>query len=249
MAGHSKWANIRFRKAAQDARRGKMFTKLIREITVSARHGGGDVTANPRLRAAVDKALTNNMSRDTIDRAIQRGTGELEGVEYSEVRYEGYAPGGVAVLVECATDNRNRTVSEVRHAFSKHGGNLGTDGSVAYLFRRCGSLEFPPGCDEERIMEIAISGGADDVVTDESGYTEVITVPEAFDQVRESFASANLEPESAGLVYRPATETPLAGEDAEKVMRLLEALEDLDDVQEVFTNANFPEEEELARTG
>ncbi|MEA3291648.1 MAG: YebC/PmpR family DNA-binding transcriptional regulator, partial [Pseudomonadota bacterium] len=180
MAGHSKWANIKFRKAAQDAKRGKVFTKLIREITVASREGGGDPDANPRLRTAVDKALAANMTRDTIDRAVQRGTGEIEGATIEEVRYEGYGPNGVAVLVECATDNRNRTVSEVRHAFSKAGGNLGTDGSVAYLFTKIGSIVLPAGSDEEQIMEIALEAGAEDIEADDDGVVEVITTPEAF---------------------------------------------------------------------
>ncbi len=242
MAGHSKWANIRFRKAAQDAKRGKLFTKLIREITVSARTSGGDPDANPRLRAAVDKALAANMGRDTIDRAIKRGTGELEGVNYEEVRYEGYASGGAAVLVECATDNRNRTVSEVRHVFSKHGGNLGTDGSVAYLFTKVGTLVFSAGSDEEKIMEAAIEAGADDIRTDDDGSIEVVTTPENFEAVKSELVGNGLEPELAEVGQRPANETPVEGEEAEKVLRLLDALEELDDVQDVFTNASFPTE-------
>ncbi len=215
MAGHSKWANIKFRKAAQDAKRGKLFTKFIREITVAARAGGGDVTSNPRLRAATDKALGANMTRDTVDRAIKRGTGELDGVSYEEVRYEGYAPSGVAVLVECTTDNRNRTVSEVRHAFTKYGGNLGSEGSVAYLFDKVGLLIFP---------------------------VEVITEPEKLNFVTDQMFAAGLVSELAEVVQRPTSETELAGEDAEKVMLLINALEDLDDVQDVFTNASFPED-------
>ena len=240
MAGHSKWANIKFRKAAQDAKRGKVFTKLIKEITVAARIGGSDSDANPRLRAAIDKALGANMTRDTIERAVKRGAGELEGADIEEIRYEGYGPGGIAVLVETATDNRNRTVSEVRHAFSKYGGNLGTDGSVAYLFNRIGSIVFSGDHDEENIMEIALESGADDVESDD-GVIEVVTPPEAFHQVEQAFKEAGIEPEMSELIQRPSTETELAGEEAEKIIRLIDALEDLDDVQDVFTNASFVE--------
>jgi YebC/PmpR family DNA-binding regulatory protein len=239
MAGHSKWANIKFRKAAQDAKRGKLFTKLIREITVSARAGGGDADANPRLRTAIDKALAANMTRDTIDRAISRGTGDNEGADYEEVRYEGYGPGGIAVLVECTTDNRNRTVSEVRHAFSKNGGNLGTDGSVAYLFTKTGLFVFAPGSDEEKIMEEAIAAGAEDVEVNDDGSIEVLATPEEFEGVKSAFKDAGLEPEVAEIVQRPATETELSGEDADTIEKLIEMLEDLDDVQEVYTNAVF----------
>ena len=246
MAGHSKWANIKFRKAAQDAKRGKLFTKLIREITVSARQGGGDADANPRLRAAIDKALSNNMTRDTIERAIMRGTGEGDGADIEEIRYEGYAPAGVAILVECATDNRNRTVSEVRHAFTKYGGNLGTDGSVAYLFNKVGTIVFGPGVDEEKIMEIAIESGADDVLTDEDGSIEVLTQPDAFSNVNDAIKAANLSAVDADIVQRPSTEVELDKEDAEKVMKLVDALEDLDDVQDVFTNASFPDDMDVA---
>ena len=242
MAGHSKWANIKFRKAAQDSKRGKLFTKLIREITVSARQGGGDVDANPRLRAAIDKALSNNMTRDTIERAIMRGTGEGDGADIEEIRYEGYAPAGVAILVECATDNRNRTVGEVRHAFTKFGGNLGTDGSVAYLFNKVGTIIFEPGVDEEKVMEIAIESGADDVLTDEDGSIEVLTQPEVFSDVNDAIKAAELEAVDADIVQRPATEVELDKDDAEKVMKLVDALEDLDDVQDVFTNASFPDD-------
>ncbi len=241
MAGHSKWANIRFRKAAQDAKRGKLFTRLIREITVSAREGGGDPAANPRLRAAVDKALTANMTKDNVERAIKRGTGELEGVNYEEVRYEGYAPGGTAVLIECTTDNRNRTVSEVRHAFSKHGGNLGTDGSVAYLFNKIGVISFPTGSDEDRVMEIAIDAGAEDVSSDEDGAVEVVTSPDTLHTVCDAFAQAGIEPESADVIQRASTEVSLSEPEGEKVLKLLDALEELDDVQDVYTNADFPE--------
>ena len=242
MAGHSKWANIKFRKAAQDAKRGKLFTKLIREITVAARAGGGDSASNPRLRAAVEKALAGNMTRDTVDRAIKRGTGELEGVSYEEVRYEGYAHGGVAVLVDCTTDNRNRTVGEVRHLFSKHGGNLGTEGSVAYLFSKIGLFVFTTTADEEAVMEVVVAAGAEEVETAPDGSIEVITTPELFDTVRAALAQERLEPEIAQIVQRPATETELEGDDAQKVVSLVDALEEMDDVQDVFTNASFPEE-------
>jgi YebC/PmpR family DNA-binding regulatory protein len=240
MAGHSKWANIRFRKAAQDAKRGKLFTKLIREITVAARAGGGELDSNPTLRAAVDKALSANMNKDSIERAIKRGTGELDGVHYDEIRYEGYAPGGVAVLVECATDNRNRTVSEVRHAFTKHGGNLGAEGSVAYLFNRVGVIAFPPGTNEERIMEVAIESGAEDIVSDD-GVTEVITAVTNFHAVREALLAAGLKPESADIVQRAASEVPLDDDHGSKLLKLLDALEDLDDVQNVYSNADLPD--------
>ncbi len=242
MAGHSKWANIKFRKAAQDAKRGKLFTKLIREITVAARAGGGDSASNSRLRTAVEKALAGNMTRDTVDRAIKRGTGELEGLSYEEVRYEGYAHGGVAVLVDCTTDNRNRTVGEVRHLFSKHGGNLGTEGSVAYLFSKIGLFVFAPTADEEAVMEVVVAAGAEEVETALDGSIEVITTPELFDTVRAALARQGLEPEIAQVVQRPATETELEGDDAQKVVSLVDALEEMDDVQDVFTNASFPEE-------
>ncbi|MDX5151798.1 MAG: YebC/PmpR family DNA-binding transcriptional regulator [Acidiferrobacterales bacterium] len=242
MAGHSKWANIRFRKGAQDAKRGKLFTKLIREITVAAKMGGGDPASNPRLRSAVDKALGQNMTKDKIEQAIKKGTGELEGVNYEDVRYEGYGPAGVAILVECATDNRNRTVSEVRHAFSKHGGNLGTDGSVAYLFNKTGVLYFPAGSDEDVIMEAALEAGAEDVVVDDDGSIEVLTSPEDFAGVCDNMTAADQKPESAQIEQRATTTAPLSGDDAEKLLRLLDTLEDLDDVQEVFSNADFPDE-------
>ncbi len=241
MAGHSKWANIRFRKAAQDAKRGKLFTRLIREITVSARAGGGDPDANPRLRAAIDKALTANMTKDNVERAIKRGAGELEGVNYEEVRYEGYAPGGTAVLIECTTDNRNRTVSEVRHAFSKHGGNLGTDGSVAYLFTKLGLITFPSGSDEDHIMEIAIDAGAEDVSSDADGTIEVVTSADTLHTVCAAFAKAEMQPDSADVIQRASTEVSLSETEGEKVLKLLDALEELDDVQDVYTNADFPD--------
>ncbi len=238
MAGHSKWANIKFRKAAQDARRGKIFTKLIKEITVSARLGGGDSDSNPRLRAAIDKALAGNMTRDTINRAVKRGSGALEGDDIVEVRYEGYGPKGVAVLVECATDNKNRTVSEVRHAFTKHGGNFGTDGSVAWLFSKVGSIVFSNGEDEEEIMGVALEAGAEDIES-EDGIIEVVTLPEDFHEAQQAMKEAGLRAEMAELIQRPSIEIEVQGEDVEKVMNLINALEDLDDVQDVFTNARF----------
>ena len=242
MAGHSKWANIKHRKAAQDAKRGKVFTKLIREITVSARVGGADAGSNPRLRTAIDKALAENMTKDTIERAIKRGAGDMDGDNYEEIRYEGYAPGGVAVMVDCLTDNRNRTVSDVRHAFSKCGGNLGTDGSVAYLFSKQGVLSYPPGSDEEQLLEVALEAGADDVVSSTDGSIDVITTPEAFSTVLEALQSAALPPEMAEVTQRPANSVDLGLEDAQKVMRLVEMLEDLDDVQSVYSNADFSDE-------
>ncbi len=238
MAGHSKWANIKFRKAAQDAKRGKIFTKLIKEITVSARLGGGDPDSNPRLRAAIDKALAGNMTWDTINRAVKRGSGALEGDDIVEIRYEGYGPKGVAVLVECATDNKNRTVSEVRHAFTKHGGNLGTDGSVAWLFSKIGSIVFSSGEDEEEIMGVALEAGAEDIES-EDGIIEVVTLPEDFHEVQQAMKEAGLRAEMAELIQRPSIEIEVQEEDVEKVMKLINALEDLDDVQDVFTNASF----------
>ena len=243
MAGHSKWANIKHRKAAQDKKRGKIYTKLIREITVAARSGGGgDPSANPRLRLAVDKALGANMNKDTIDRAIKRGTGEGDDTNYEEVRYEGYGPGGTAVMVDCMTDNRNRTVSEVRHAFTKSGGNLGTDGSVAFMFDRIGMLTYPAGSDEDAIMEAALEAGAEDVDTNDDGSIEVTTSYESFMEVKDAMTTAGLEPEHAEIIEKPTTETVVSEEDAEKVMRLIDTLEDLDDVQDVHTNADFPDE-------
>jgi YebC/PmpR family DNA-binding regulatory protein len=243
MAGHSKWANIKHRKAAQDKKRGKIYTKLIREITVAARSGGGgDPSANPRLRLAMDKALGANMSKDTIERAIKRGTGEGDDANYEEVRYEGYGPGGTAVMVDCMTDNRNRTVSEVRHAFTKSGGNLGTDGSVAYLFNRLGMLTYPAGSDEDAIMEAALEAGAEDVATNDDGSIEVLTGFEDFMTVKDAMEAAGLKPEHAEIIEKPTTDTVVSEEDAEKIMRLIDMLEDLDDVQEVHTNADFTED-------
>jgi len=242
MAGHSKWANIQHRKGRQDAKRGKLFTKLIREITVSARMGGGDPGGNPRLRAAIDKGLGANMPKDTIERAIKRGSGAGEGDNYEQIRYEGYGPGGVAVMVDCLTDNRNRTVSEVRHAFSKCGGNLGTDGSVAYLFSRVGLLSYPTGSDEDKIMEVALEAGADDVVGNDDGSVDVITAADSFVDVKEAMVAAGLTPEVAEVTERPATNVDLGLDDAEKVMRMVDMLEDLDDVQGVYSNADFSDE-------
>lgn len=241
MAGHSKWANIKHRKAAQDAKRGKVFTKHIREITVAAREGGGEVQDNPRLRIAVDKALGANMTRDTIDRAIKRGTGDLEGVSYEDIRYEGYAPAGIAVLVECSTDNRNRTVAEVRHAFSKYNGNMGTEGSVAYMFQRIGIITLPAGTDEEAVMELVLDAGAQDIETLEDTTVEIQCPPEVFNQVVNILIEAGLEPESSEVIQKADNEISLTVEDAEKVIKLIDALEDLDDVQDVFTNADFPD--------
>ncbi len=248
MAGHSKWANIKHRKAAQDAKRGKIFTKLIRELVVAAKMGGGNVDDNPRLRAAVDKALGANMTRDTINRAIARGAGGDDEANMDEITYEGYGPGGVAVLVECLSDNRNRTVSEVRHAFSKHGGNLGTDGSVAYLFERKGQIFFGEGADEEAIMEAALEAGAEDVVSNDDGSIEVLTDWTEFMAVKDALDAAGLKPEGGevAMIASMQAELDLAG--AEKVLKLVDRLEDLDDVQNVYTNADISAEimEQLA---
>ncbi|GAA4496235.1 YebC/PmpR family DNA-binding transcriptional regulator [Pseudaeromonas paramecii] len=241
MAGHSKWANIKHRKAAQDAKRGKIFTKLIREITTAARIGDPDPSANPRLRAAVAEALSNNMTRDTINRAIQRGAGGGEGAELETIIYEGYGPAGTAVMVECMTDNRNRTVSEVRHAFSKCGGNLGTDGSVSYLFTKKGLIAFANG-NEDQIMELAIEAGADDVVADVDGSIEVYTTPNEFGAVLDALEGAGLKPESASVTMIASTEADLDAETAPKLLRLIDMLEDLDDVQEVYHNGAISDE-------
>lgn len=242
MAGHSKWHNIQHRKGAQDAKRGKIFTKLIREITVAAKMGGGDAAANPRLRAAVDKALGANMTRDTIDRAVKRGSGDVDGENFDEIRYEGYGPGGVAVMVDCLTDNRNRTVSEVRHAFTKHGGNLGTDGSVSYLFTKSGVLVYPAGSDEDAIMDAALEAGAEDVVADEDGVIEVLTDEASYMDVKQSMVDADLAPESSDLTQRASTMCEMDLDGAEKLMKLVDRLEDLDDVQNVYSNADISEE-------
>lgn len=239
MAGHSKWANIKHRKAAQDAKRGKIFTRLIREIVVAARQGGGDPETNPRLRAAIDKALSNNMKKDTIDTAVKRGSGDLEGDNVEELSYEGYGPGGVAIFVETMTDNRNRTVSEVRYAFSKHNGNLGTDGSVAYLFNKRGVLSFSAETDEEALMEGALEAGAEDIVTNDDGSFDVFTTPEDFGAVKDALEQAGLSPLHAEVSFIPETRSQLDEGDAEKFLKLIDALEELDDVQEVYHNADI----------
>jgi YebC/PmpR family DNA-binding regulatory protein len=242
MAGHSKWANIQHRKSRVDAKRGKIFTRCNRELTVAAREGGGDPDSNPRLRLAIQKANAANMPKDTIERTIKKATGELEGVTYEEVRYEGYATGGVAVMIDCLTDNRNRTVAAVRHAFSKHGGNLGTDGSVAYLFTKMGVLNFPPGTPEEAIMEIALEAGADDVVTEEGGSIEVQTSPEDYHAVLAAMEAGGYEPANSEVTMRASTEVELDVEAGQKVLRLLDVLEDLDDAQDVYSNDDIPDE-------
>jgi len=241
MAGHSKWANIKHKKAATDAKRGKIWTRLIKEITVAARMGGGDIAANPRLRLAVDKAADANMPKENVTRAIQRGSGGLEGVNYEEVRYEGYGIGGAAIIVDCMTDNRVRTVAEVRHAFNKHGGNMGTEGSVAFMFQHCGQFRFAPGVNEDKLMEAALEAGADDVVQDEEGGFEVLCDPFAFANVKEALEKAGFKAEVAEIIMKPATETVFSGEDGLKMQKILDALENLDDVQEVYTNALIEE--------
>ena len=242
MAGHSKWANIKHRKASQDAKRGKLFTKFIRELTVAAKMGGPDTDSNPRLRDAVSKALSANMTRDTVDRAIKRGAGATDSDNFDEVRYEGYGTGGVAVLVDCLTDNINRTVSEVRHAFSKSGGNLGTDGSVAYLFTKTGVISYSAETDEDTVMEQAIESGAEDVITNDDGSIEVITTPETFTDVKEALIAGGLEPQHADIEMKASTSVEMDLDGAEKIMRLIDMLEDLDDVQNVYSNADFSEE-------
>ena len=237
MAGHSKWANIKHRKAASDAKRGKIFSRLIREITVAAKMGGSDPSANPRLRLAVDKAMDNNIPKDTIERAAKRGAGETEGVNYEQVRYEGYGVHGAAVIVDCLSDNRTRTVADVRHAFTKHGGNLGTDGSVAFLFKHCGQIVFAPGTDENRLMDVALDAGAEDIIDNDDGSIEVVTSPSDFVSVREALAKAGLKPDFAEITMKPTTEVALAGDDAARMQKLLDDLESLDDVQDVYTNA------------
>lgn len=242
MAGHSKWANIQHRKGAQDKKRGKLFTKLIREITVAARMGGGDIAANPRLRLAVDRAKAKSMPKDNIERAIKKGSGDMDGADFQEIRYEGYGPGGTAVMVDCMTDNRNRTVAEVRHAFTKFGGNLGADGSVNYMFRHVGSLSYPPGSDEDSVMEAAIEAGAEDVIVDQDGAIEVLTDPADFESVRDAMRDAGAEPEEAELTMRADTNTVLEADAAGSMIKLLEMLEDLDDVQNVYSNADIPDD-------
>jgi YebC/PmpR family DNA-binding regulatory protein len=242
MAGHSKWANIQHRKGAQDKKRGKLFTKLIREITIAARMGGSDLASNPRLRLAVDKGKAQSLPKDNIDRAIKRGAGELDGAEYVDIRYEGYGPGGTAVMVDCMTDNKNRSVAEVRHAFTKFGGNLGADGSVNYLFNHVGLLLYPAGSDEDAIMEAAIEAGAEDVVSNEDTSIEVITDPADFESVRDAMRESGFEPEDAELTMRATTGAELDLKAAGSMVRMLEMLEDLDDVQNVYSNADISDD-------
>jgi YebC/PmpR family DNA-binding regulatory protein len=242
MAGHSKWANIQHRKGAQDKKRGKLFTKLIREITVASRVGGPDPAANPRLRLAIDKAKAQSMPKDNIERAIKRGSGDLDGADYEEITYEGYGPGGVAVMVLCLTDNRNRTVAEVRHAFSKFGGNLGADGSVAYLFNHVGLLSYPAGADEDQLMEAALEAGAEDVVSNDDGSIDVLSSPADFATLREAMVAAGLEPELAEVTQRASTDAKLGADEAASMIKLLDMLEELDDVQNVYSNADISED-------
>jgi len=239
MAGHSKWANIQHRKGRQDEKRGKAWTRVIREIMVAARTGGGDVSANPRLRLAIEKAKAVNLPADTVKRNIDKATGNLEGVNYEEIRYEGYGIGGAAIIVDCMTDNRVRTVAEVRHAFSKYGGNLGTEGSVAFQFKHCGQLVFAPGTSEDKVMEIALEAGAEDVIADDDGAIEVLTAPADFEAVRAALEAAGLKPEVAEVTMRAENTVELSGEDAARMHKLLDVLEDLDDVQDVFHNASL----------
>jgi YebC/PmpR family DNA-binding regulatory protein len=239
VAGHSKWANIQHRKGRQDEKRGKIWTRIVREITVAARAGGADLSANPRLRLAVDKAKAANMPADRVKYNIDKATGAQEGVSYEEIRYEGYGIGGAAIIVDTMTDNRVRTVAEVRHAFSKHGGNMGTEGSVAFQFKHCGQLIFAPGTDEDRVMEVALEAGAEDVITDDDGAIEVLTTPADFEAVKNALEAAGLKPEVAGVTMRPENTIELTGDDAVKMQKLLDVLEDLDDVQEVYHNATL----------
>jgi len=241
MSGHSKWANIKHKKALVDAKKGKVFTRLIKEITVAARLAGPDPNMNPRLRLAVDKAYDANMPKDTVERAMKRGGGDLEGVNYEEIRYEGYGVGGAAVMVDCLTDNRTRTVADVRHAFSKNGGNLGTDGSVSYLFRHCGQFVFAPGASEEKVMDAALEAGADDVVANDDGSIEVVCAPGIFPKVREALEKSGLKPDLAEVTMKPTAENELAGDDAARMQKLLDALESIDDVQNVYTTAVIEE--------
>ena len=241
MAGHSKWANIQHRKGRQDEKRGKLWTRAIREIMVAAKAGGGDLSANPRLRLAVDKAKAVNLPADTIKRNIDKATGNLEGVNYEEIRYEGYGIGGAAIIIDTMTDNRVRTVAEVRHAFTKHGGNMGTEGSVAFQFKHCGQLVFAPGTSEDKVMEVALDAGAEDVVTDEDGAIEVLTAPGDFEAVRNALEAAGLKPEVAEVTMRPENTIELSGDDAARMQKLLDVLEDLDDVQDVYHNAALSE--------
>jgi len=241
MAGHSKWANIQHRKGRQDAKKGKISTRLIKEITVAAKMGGSSLDGNPRLRLAVDKAYDNNLAKDTVERAIKRGAGEMEGVNYEEIRYEGYGINGAAIIVDCLTDNRQRTVSEVRHAFSKYGGNLGTDGSVAFLFKHCGTLLFAPGTDENKLMEAALEAGAEDVVTNDDGSIEVITGPYDFVNVKEALAKAGFKSEIGEVTMKAQNEVVFTGDDAVKMQKLLDAFDAVDDVQDVYTSAVIEE--------
>ena len=237
MAGHSKWANIQHRKGRQDSKRGKIFTRLIKEITVAAKLGGGDPNSNPRLRLAMDKAYDNNMPKDNVERAIKRGTGGLEGANYEEIRYEGYGVGGAAVMVDCMTDNRTRTVADVRSTFTKHGGNLGGEGSVAFLFKHCGQLMFAPGTNEDKLMEAAIEAGAEDVITSDDGSIEVVTAPADFVAVRTGLEKNGFKPALAEVTFKPATDNVMKGDEAARMQKLIDALENIDDVQEVYTTA------------
>ena len=241
MAGHSKWANIKHRKAAADAKKGKVFTRLIKEITVAAKQGGGDPNTNPKLRMMLDKAREANMTKDSVTRAIQRGTGELEGVSYEEARYEGYGPAGAAVMVDCLTDNRTRTIGEVRHAFTKNGGNVGADGSVAFQFKHCGQFVFAPGTSEDKVMEVALEAGAEDVITGDDGSIEVLTAAGDFEAVKNALEAAGLKPEIAEVTMRAENTIALTGEDAARMQKLLDVIEDLDDVQDVYHNAEIEE--------
>jgi len=241
VAGHSKWANIKHKKAATDAKRGKIFTRLIKEITVAARLAGGDMSINPRLRLAVDKAFEQNMPKDTVERAIKRGSGDLEGVNYEEARYEGYGLNGAAILVDCLTDNKIRTVADVRHAFSKFGGNMGTDGSVAFLFTHCGQLVFPPGTSEDKLMEAAIEAGADDVITHEDGSIEVVTPPYEFSVIKTALEKAGFKADFGEVTLKPTADTEFSGDEGVRMQKLLDALESLDDVQAVYTTAVIAE--------
>lgn len=243
MAGHSKWANIQHRKGRQDEKRGKIFSRLAKEITVAAKLGGGDPAFNPRLRLAIDKAKAENMPNDNIDRAVKKGTGELEGVNYEAVRYEGYGPGGAPVIVDCLTDNKTRTVADVRHAFSKYGGNLGTDGSVAFLFKHCGQIILAPGVNEDQVMEVALEAGAEDVISNEDGSIEVVTAPyNELTSVKEALEKAGLKVEFAETVMKPLNETEVTGDDAVRFRKMLDMLDNLDDVQEVYTAAILPDD-------
>ena len=242
MAGHSKWANIQHRKGAQDAKRGKLFTKFIREITVAAKEGGSDPDNNPRLRAAIDKALSGNMTRDVIERATKRGAGELEGVTYEEIRYEGYGPSGIAIMIDCMTDNRNRTVAAVRNVFTKRGGNMGTDGSVAYLFNKKGIISYPAGTDEDTIMEGALDAGAEDIVTNDDGTVDVFTAPEDYAAVKDALDQSGLAATSSEVTMHPETRVALDVQDAGKALAMIDAFEDLDDIQDVYTNADFSDD-------